>query len=610
MKRIIIVPKKRAASLIPRIKNTDSLYYYLTDDYSHFRDLRDKFSDKIKINNLSGLFQETFQEIKGSFLELIATINKEYDSFEWWAGHVASRNSASTPLLLNIVYVFCVKKILSCSGKEVIFIVNSQALSNCICNIAIDYGYQVVDYRSRINEYLKSIRRCLYYSFQIHYFFWQILQSRWAAFKLLKPLPAKKSNAKKRIVIRSWITKGTFNESGEFKDRNFGSLPEWLRSKNYEVWTLPMFFNLSITVREVFYLMNRQKREFLIPEHYLRISDFLRLLYGSFQLLKKRIKQAQLLDVDVGPIFNEVIKNIGFDVSLLTLNLSCLMLKRLRQLGFEIDGFYYPFENNPPEKPFILCCRKYFPKSRIVGFQHTTFFPNQLAYHLGPGEEAYHPLPDKIVCSGPIYVNLHKGAGFPSEMLVAGPNLRFESVYVNKGYRKDVLAREKRILMLPLTFSHNLAFELFAKVKGALNGNNDFDVYLRSHPLLSKKKLIAFLRSIDIGDYQFADDGIIQEWLPKMYAIISMGASITILEAVATGVPVIRVVPDNTVFYDPFSWPDYPFEPVNSALEIKKQLQLIDEILDNDKEAFEKIARQVLTDYFTEPTEENLRVFL
>ena len=610
MKCVTIIPIKKAMSLLPKLANGNSICYYLTDDYAHFTDLRDKFTDKIKIINLSGIFQETFQEIKESFLESIAKLNKRYNSLEWWGGQIASRNPASTKLVLNITYLFCVKKILSGSDKDVIFIVNSQALSACISTAAIKAGYQVVRFRSRINKYLGVIGLWIYNAAQITYFFLKVLQSRRAAFKLLKPLPAKKSSSKKRIVIRSWVTKGNFGKSGKFKERNFGPLPAWLCSKNYEVWTMPMFFNLPMKTKEVYALLKDQEQLFLIPDHYLKLSDYARVLYLGYKRLRKRIKDAEIRRTNIAPIFNEVIKKSGFEPSLLILNLCCPMLKRLKERGFEIDIFYYPFEGNTPEKQFILYCRKYFPNSKIIGFQHTTFFPNQLAYHLGPNEKDYHPLPDKIVCSGPIYVRLHKEAGFPSEILVAGPNLRFESVYQDKPERRNISVRDKKMLMLPLTFSHDLAFELFAKVNDALKDIKGYKVYIRSHPLLSKKNLIEFLCKIDMDNYEFADDGVIQEWLPQMDAIISAGASITILEAVSMGTPVIRVVPDNTFFYDPFVWPDYPLKPVNTSSEIRQQLRIIDEILDNDKEAFLKIAKRVLAEYFTKPNDENLGVFL
>ena len=82
------------------------------------------------------------------------------------------------------------------------------------------------------------------------------------------------------------------------------------------------------------------------------------------------------------------------------------------------------------------------------------------------------------------------------------------------------------------------------------------------------------------------------------------------LEALVMGVPVIRVIPDNTFSLDPFAWSDYPLEPVNQASEIKLQLQSIDSILNNDKDAFRKIAKKILPEYFTEPSSENFNVFL
>ncbi len=86
-------------------------------------------------------------------------------------------------------------------------------------------------------------------------------------------------------------------------------------------------------------------------------------LKNSIRLLRKRVENAAIEEIDVAPLFNEVLKNQGFLPHLSTLNLCYPMLKRLKEMGFEIDAFYYPFENNAPEKQFILGCRKYFPNS-------------------------------------------------------------------------------------------------------------------------------------------------------------------------------------------------------------------------------------------------------
>ena len=92
--------------------------------------------------------------------------------------------------------------------------------------------------------------------------------------------------------------------------------------------------------------------------------------------------------------------------------------------------------------------------------------------------------------------------------------------------------------------------------------------------------------------------------------MILTGASMATLEAVVMGVPVIRVVPDNTFSLDPFAWSDYPLIPANNTSEIKQRLQSIDYILYKDKDAFRKIAKTILPEYFTKPNDENLKVFL
>lgn len=610
-KRTIIIPASKALQLIPKVIHRNVQCYYLSDNYAQYTNLSIIFKDRVTINNLSGMFQEIMDEVKWPFLELVAKLNKKYNSLGWWGGQISSRSTSETPLILYVVYLFCAKKILSDSYRDVIFIVNSRALAGCISDSAIQLGYYPIIYEDKVDKYLENIRRWLRYLAQIVYFFWYVLQSRRSATKLFNTLPPKTIHSDKRIVIRSWVTDSNFDKSGIFKDRNFGSLPEWLRSRNYEVITLPMFFNLNKKLKEIYALMKKNKEQtFLIPDVYLNISDYIKVLYNSYKVLRIQIQAVEIKNTNIAPLFNEVKKIIGFSPNLIIYNLSYPMLHRLKEKGAEIDTFFYSFENNPPEKQFILGCRKFFSDSKVIGYQHTTFFPNQLAYHLGPGEKDYHPLPDKLVCSGPIYVKMHREAGFPSKILIDGPNLRFESVYIDVTKGKDVETNKKKNILISLTFSYDLAFESIAKVNKAIEGDNNYQLYIRNHPLLSKEVLIKYLKNIKIMNYKFADDKIIQEWLPQMYALITTGGSITTLEAVSIGTPLIRIIPDNTFHFDSFHWPDYPLKPVNQPVDIKEQLKRIDEILAEDKETFIKIAKKVLKSYFTRPTEENLKVFI
>jgi hypothetical protein len=609
MRRVEIVPKNKALLLLPRIIGPNSLCYYLVDDYPHFIDLRDKLVARIEIKNLSELFHTNFVEIKRPFLELIDKLNKKYGSFTWWGSQLASRSSLATPLLFNITCLFCAKELILDSQKDIIFIVDSHALSSCISKVAKNYGYRVVDHGGIIAEYFGVIKRYFRYGAQVIYFFSRVLQNYAAAIKLLKPLPAKKIDSKKRIVVRSWVTEGSFDKFEEFKDRNFGILPRWLSSHDYEIWILPMLFYTTSKIKEIYALMGKQKnQQFLIPEHYLKFSDYLVLLFGAYKLFRMRLENVKIMDVDVSPLFNEVLMR-GFYPYLLLLNLSSPMLKRLKENGFEIDGFYYPFECNAPEKQFILSCRKYFPEARIFGFQHTVFFPNQLAYHFLPGETNYHPLPDKIICSGPVYVNLYKNAGFSENLFAEGANLRYDAIYATMTLCKK--SNYKSLLLpLPGLADHKLAFEFMARMKNVADSLEGYRFLIRSHPVLSTDKLVAFAKKIGLINYEFANEGVIQDYFPKVCALVSIGTSVTVLEAAVAGLPVIQLIPESNIFFNPFVWPGYPLEPINSARDVRKQLELIDKINNNDENTFSRIGREVLTQYFAKPTDDNLKVFL
>lgn len=605
MKTITISYKSNAEAFISKMDNANAVCYYLNDDYEHFIDLRNRFGDG-KIKGLAGLFDKTHNEIMESLLALLAELNKKHDYLEWWGGQIASRSTSATPLFHNIVYLFCAKKILSCPARDIVFIVNSYALSCCIADTVRKRGYNVIVQKEGIAGWIRKARQQFFNATLIICFFWQAFRNRRVAAKLINPLKNKKTKAQKRVVIRSWITKGTVDSSGELRDRNFGILPEWLRSKNFEVFTLPMFFNLGEPIH-VLYSTIKNNDQLLIPDHYLEWPDYMKVVYDAYNLSRKRIQNAEIGETDISPLLNEIIRERAISSYGLLLNLCYPLLKRLKEEGIEIDSFIYAFENNSPEKQFILACRKFFPASKIIGFQHTTFFPNQLAYHLGPGEKKYYPLPDKIVCSGPIYMKLYEEAGFPPEIFLSGPNLRFGAVHIKRTVDREK-SSSKRMLLLPLTFSYELAFDLFSKVKKALKDSRDYEVYIRNHPLLSKNILIKFLRKIGMNGVEFADEGTIQDWLMRSYAVISTG-SITILESVIAGVPVIRVIPDNTFFYDPFAGSNYPLKPVNTAGEIAQQLHQIGE-LKTDSNIFSGIAKQTLSEYFTEPNEENMQVFL
>jgi len=423
----------------------------------------------------------------------------------------------------------------------------------------------------------------------------------------LKPLSFDRSLKKKIIVLRSWITKGTLSEDGLYIDRNFGILPDWLKSKGYEVMILPMFFNLDNSLKGIYSLIKRQNQYFLIQDHYLKYIDYFKAIILEWRQLRIPIKNISLETLDLTRLFREVQAQQRFGMGVFPLNMCYFLLKRIKELGFEIDRFYYPFENNVTEKPFILGCKKYFPESEVIAYQHSVWFDNQLGMFLGDDEAEHHPIADKIICSGPIYARVLKNANFPESKIFLGPNLRFTSVYENTSTFSQNIIRPN--ILLPLTLIDDLAYDLIHKVSIISKNFTKLFVYIRTHPLINKQKLVKFIKDVELTNYQFADEGKIQDWLANTDIVISTCTSVSILETVVMNVPLIRVVPDNSFFLDPLEWSDYPIKPVDSPEEISICIRTILDIPIEDRDKLKVIGSNVLFNYFTKNDEKNLKIF-
>ena len=614
-KQLILLKKSTAFAKLPSIILQSDLCYYLSKDYSSYLRLNKILPDNCKVLNLAEKFHKEIKRLRKPYLEIFAELSKNNDSIEWWGTNIASRNSAAIPLQLNTIFLSCAKNIIDKVNnaqypQRVIFIADSQALLDSISILAMKSNYNVYQPQKNIIKTIYLFKLLFLYILRVVGFLFQSFNHRRLAYSILNPLNLEDIVKHKYVIIRSWITKGTLQNNGIFKDRNFGVMPEWLKSKGYKVIMLPMFFNLDTSTKNTYLMIKNQDVSFLIQHHYLRLIDYLYAIQIAYKQIKIPLNNIMLESLDLTLIFREIQLQEGFARSCLSLSLCYPLLKRLKEIGIEIDRIFYPFENNIAEKTFILGCRKYFPDSKIIAYQHTVWWNNQLGMFISNDEVKYHPIADKIICSGPIYLDILKNAGFPEERLVAGPNLRFASIHNNYSKVNHDIIRPN--ILLPLTFDSDLAYDQIHKIKSISNDFPQLFVYIRRHPLFSWqfKELEEFLNEINLDNYQFADDGTIQDWLSNTDIVFSTGGTIVIVETVKAGVPLIKVEPDNNFFLDPLAWIDYPIKAVNSLDEISNTIKSILSMKKEEKNKFKKIGENVLSDYFAETNINKMKVFI
>jgi hypothetical protein len=613
-KELILLDKRTALSRLSSIISPNDICYLLSKDYSSYLKLNKLIPKGCTVLNLSGKLQKEVNLLRMPYLELFANLSKKYNSIEWWGTNIASRNSASIPLQLNITYLFCAKGILEEINKNkypcrLIFIAESQALLGIINNLGKENDFEVKQPGKIIVNILSRFRLFNLYIIRLLAFLLHSCYNRVLAYSILNPLIV--NDYKERtLVIRSLITEASFSNNGIYKDRNFGELPEWLKSKGFKVIMLPMFVNFNKPLRDIYLMAKKQNVPLLIDHHYLRFIDYVKVIYLGYRQIKIPFKNITLKSLDISGLFREIQLQQGFGESVLSNNLCYSFLERLKSVGFQIDRFYYAFENNLPEKLFILGCREFFPNSEVIAFQHTVWFENQLGMIISDSEVKYHPIADQIICSGHKYLNILKNAGFPEERLVEGSNLRFPSLHKGSSIVKENIKRPN--VLLPLTFDNDLAYEQIHKVKNISDYFPELTIYIRRHTAFSWQfnELEEFLDEIGMDNYFFADDGTAQDWLSNTDIVLSTGGTIVMLECIIMGVPLIKIEPDNNIFLDPTAWIDYPLKTLNSADEIRNAINLVMGLEKEDKNRFQNIGENVLSNYFTETNKNNMRVFI
>ncbi len=227
-----------------------------------------------------------------------------------------------------------------------------------------------------------------------------------------------------------------------------------------------------------------------------------------------------------------------------------------------------------------------------------------------PVEQDTFPLPDEVVTSGKRYVDVLSSVGFPLEILTAGPNLRYTAVNQTPPADRSakVAGGPKRLLVI-LNFDFDHTLELLEKVGEATQDMSQAEVFVKPHPATPKEDLAAFLSDIGFRRYQWAE-GTVQEWVLKADAVIMTGGSVSNLEVMALGVPLLRISLDNNFDFDPL-WDEYPFCPFLAEPEqITSFLRKAMDMNAAEREKLREFGRKLVENYFEPVTPQNLRIFL
>jgi len=554
MKTIYISLKENAE---PSMFETCSIsqWFYFSPDYLNFHLLKKDCPTTAKYNDIGEVLQEKALELKNSYIDEIGRLSIRYSRrhpLAWWTSMVSERNEMSTHTFLTVCYYNIFYDIYENNKLQdrSLIVVESVSLFLLI----------IKRLRKEYNVITLGRPYFLTWSFsrpKVAVIYRIIKFASWILFGKLKQVPNPSfSSDTNKIFVRTWISDRTISSDGALQDVYFPGLYEYLEREGCEVVIIPNFYNLTLPGREIQRRINKCKYQFFIPENYLTWKDYFNVLCVLIhQAAISNFNNVEHNSKDISKILTETQKAGIF--SAYTYIAQAFALKNLSKKDFKIKSFIYTFENMFPEKPMSYAVKEYFPGVKSIGFQHSVLYPLQTCLYPASQEWKNMPLPDRIVCSGKLFLDIYLKHGAPRERFVLGPALRFNNLIskCDSGHwdlSLKVFKKNKILIVFPLAESD--ALELAIKSSEAIKLLVDvkmLKVGLRPHPMMSvdKKNIIeSFFNDVQY-DVEIAGKPMDEE-LPQYSLLITMASGV-IFDGMIEGVPVIRVGRSHSLNFDP-----------------------------------------------------------
>jgi hypothetical protein len=192
---------------------------------------------------------------------------------------------------------------------------------------------------------------------------------------------------------------------------------------------------------------------------------------------------------------------------------------------------------------------------------------------------------------------------------VPGPNLRYTAVNQFVGTSNPNGGGHPRTLLIILNYDTNQNMELLEKAGQALKSPGDLHVLIKAHPTTDVQQMSGFLQDIPFPPYEWAS-GTVMEQLARVHAVLMTGGSVSSMETIAAGVPLVRVSLENNFDFDCF-WDEYPFSPfVSSPEEIRKRVDEALRMGPNERRRLIAFGQEMVENYFEPVTPERMQVFL
>jgi len=547
-----------------------------------------------------------------SFNKLVENLSEDhYNNINWIVSSIASRNKYTSPLFLRCCQLVLIDNILNSSKKVDEIVLSDRPLADLLI--------------SHFNNSQRNISIvCRENIFQLC---WRITrpfrQYFLAIIILLLRMIGRKPNQKYLnndnkglILLDTFVLNSTLGDGGtiykeKYIDRYYSGIFDYLTKKEKkDIYYYPTIVGFKNPL-SVFKQIRSCRDKFIIPDDFLKFSDYLEILKHPFKILKVKIPKTHFNGFDITSLLRqENIRNCSDHISLFGL-LNYYFAYRFNDQKYNVRLLIDWYENQVLDRGMIVGFHQFHKNTKIIGYQgyvispilHSYIYPNK-------AEIKQLAVPDKIAVIGKGLVdNVHL---FSKDVdVITAPAFRNKKVWEERKSFPD-LNYFQIFIALPISLKDSAdILNKLVRVKEKIDLEiKNVRYVVKPHPTYTITK-IKTLFSNDLPETILFNTGDFHRELEISNLLIT-NASTVALEALTKAIPVIIVGDQNGITQNPI--PD-------SVTKIIWRICYTDERFINDiidfykkkdinQNVYNQLAKQIRTNYFEPINKDSVRNFL
>jgi surface carbohydrate biosynthesis protein (TIGR04326 family) len=404
--------------------------------------------------------------------------------------------------------------------------------------------------------------------------------------------------------------------SSNFRSKYWEKLHDYFDLEKLPIdWVWFYFGSKDFSFKETIKFKERCNRESENGQRYFLLEEFLSCnnLFRSFVLFLKLRKKARRINhlnklfcfsgskINFYPIMEDDWNHSLFGIGAIEKIVWAIMFDAMAQNLPVSPWGLYTWENQTWERALISALRRHRPKSKVIGYEHSSvrlmdlrLFSDPRTYK-GRGVEEF-PVPDMLGINSSMGLKWMRKSDYPPQKTTRIEALRYFHLYAKYGYfRKPTVSSGRKLLMVAGIIPEEVRFQIqLLKQADEEGGLKKYDeIWIKPHPGLHLDSILKDLKPK--FKFTMATHAII-DLIGKADAVYCSNSTGASLEAAWLGVPLIILAANNSMNLNPlFGVPGQSFVKdcagLLSALENPKPIEIPEDYfyLDENLKSWKKI---------------------